>query len=336
MDGHLGLSNKEVNKHDTARFKLVLSDLKENSGQTSFIIHATPNISYDAGLKPKEFLQKIGLDYFQDGCQFFRDKCYWKKIAYLERACDGFEHVRQVSAIHEGFRNFAAQIDGLYELVKQADDILHSIHSNLYPSSPFGEPIAIKINPEDIPLWVTDVKFKRLKEIEKDVEKLETERNDLNDYLPLLFADGDILRDAVIKALKFLGLKAESTPQGHTVDILAQTVDGSKKFGFEVTGTGGAIKKDSNKLTQVGDFERTKEHGEKTVLLANTYKLSPIKDRKDKEHFTEPVVNFLSRHPILMMTGYDLYRMVLDTMENNKEKTSLIDILYNTSGVLKY
>lgn len=336
MDGHSGITNSKVNEGGSGYFSLVLSVLKDNQGRMSFIVHASSSLSYFRKMQSVEFLQQIGFSYFAGECQFFRDRCSWREIAYLEKDYDGFEHFDHTQSVHDCFKNFASKIGELYTLVSKADDILRGMKTGLSFGQPLGQAVVIKIEPGNIPLWVNDIKFKRLKQAEEETKKLEIEIKDLREYLPLVYADGDILRDAVIKALKFLGLEANPTQKGFTVDILAQTADGSKKFGFEVTGIDGIIDKKSNKLTQVLDFERIKEQGEKTILLANTYKSLPIKDRKDKVHFTEQVTNFLSKHPILMMTGYDLYRMIFDAMENNKDKSSLVDILYNSEGVLKY
>jgi len=130
-----------------------------------------------------------------------------------------------------------------------------------------------------------------------------------------------------------LGLKAELTAPGFTADILAETKDGSKKFAFEVTGTVDPIKKESKKLTQLLDFERIKEHNEKTILIANTFKDLPISAREGKDDFTVQVVEFLSKFAILLMTGWDLYRIVGAIIEGKSEAAHYIERLYNENGV---
>ena len=88
-------------------------------------------------------------------------------------------------------------------------------------------------------------------------------------------------------------------------------------------------------MTQVLDFERQKENNEKTILLAGTYNRTPVSERP-AENFTEPVVDFLGRHPVLMMTGLDLYRMVVDVVDDAKDPSKQVDLLYNEEGVLTY
>ncbi len=84
------------------------------------------------------------------------------------------------------------------------------------------------------------------------------------------------------------------------------------------------------------DFERIKEHDEKTVLVANTYNKTPISERKSLEDFSPQVLTFLSVHPILIVTGWDLYCMVRDVLDNARTKEELIKKLYTTNGRLNY
>lgn len=58
----------------------------------------------------------------------------------------------------------------------------------------------------------------------------------------------------------------------------------------------------------------------KTILVANTYNKIPISKRKDLEDFTPQVLNFLSRHPILLLTGWALYCMVEDILEGIRSR----------------
>ncbi|MBU0718629.1 MAG: hypothetical protein KJ749_10310 [Planctomycetes bacterium] len=191
-------------------------------------------------------------------------------------------------------------------------------------------------DPSAIPPWVEDVKFPTLKMAESEREKAGGIIDDLSEYLVLLFGDGDQLEMAVVKGLRALGLTAELAERGATIDVLAETQDGARKFGFEVTGTPEGIKKKSNKLGQVVEFERIKEHNEKTILLANTFKATTVVERGGMEHFTQPAVDFLRPYPVLMMTGWDLYRMVGDVLAEKRKQDELVGLLHTTTGVLNY
>ena len=148
-------------------------------------------------------------------------------------------------------------------------------------------------------------------------------------------ASGGRLEGAVIASLRRLNLCAEKTAKGATVDIFAFNTDRSIQLGIEVTGTNEAIKKKSNKLTQVMEFERTKADRDKTILLANTHNQTPV-DRRPSKNFTNDVVKYLGSHPILLMTGYDLYRLVQDVIAGDKKADDVCTTMYTSNGVFSY
>jgi len=335
-DGHSGIENREVNKGGSGGFQLILAYLKQGTGQAEFVIHATSNFSYHYGLHPLEFLAEIGFSHYLGECPFYHDRCYYGVIATLERDIHGSENFHQVQRIHDNFQKFAKRIGELFELRQQEGQILREIGIKQRGKSLFGPPVEIQIAEKDVPLWVEEVKFPQLRELERKKATLQEEIDKLSAFLPLLYGTGDLLEEAVIKALQFLGLNAERAPKGFTADILAQTPNGSLSFGFEVTGISGPIKKDSNKLTQLLEFERVKEHGEKTVLVANTYNKTPISERKNLEHFTPQVLDFFSRHPILLMTGWDLYCMVQDVLDDSRSREENLEMLFTKTGRLDY
>src|SRR5258708_24996303 len=310
--------------------------MKESTGKAEFVIHSTSNVFYSPGLHPFQFLSKIGFTEYRGQCPFLQDNCFYHVMAQTQQSFVGMEHFTQVQYIHDSFKRFAASIHQLFMLYQQQEDVFREL--GLKPSSPalFGQPIQIEIQETDIPLWVNDVKFPKLRELEAQRGVLQKEIDQLNQFLPLLYGTGDALETAVIHTLKFLGLQTEKTEQGFTTDILAQTHDGAKKFGLEVTGISSPVKKDSPKLNQLMEFERVKEHDEKTVFVANTHNKRPIAERKSLEDFTPQVVAFLSVHPILLVTGWDLYCMVHDVLEGSRTRDELIEKLYVSNGRLNY
>lgn len=337
MDGHSGIENREVNKGGSGIFRLILSYLKESSGSGHFIIHATSSAFYASGLQPLQFLQQIGFSHFKGECKFFHDRCFYRPFAEVEYNEYGFEDTRQNMWIHSAFEKFANEgINRLYELQKQKNEILREIGSGAGPLEIFNVPVRIEKGPVDIPTWVNSIKFQRLKELESQKDDLNKEIEELEGFLPLVYANGDDLVSAVVKSLRFMGLKAEPTEPGFTADIFAETNDESKKFAFEVTGTVDPIKKESKKLTQLLDFERIKENNEKTILIANTFKDLPISEREGKESFTPQVIDFLSKFPILLMTGWDLYRVIGYIIGGGKESEYFIERFYSEIGVFVY
>lgn len=292
-DGHSGIENKQVNQGGSGDLHLVLAYLKDSSGVGHFVIHATTSTSYSYGLQPIDFLQQVGFTHFEGDCPFHHRECFYHEIAILKKDIHGFENMWQVKSLHEAFLKFAKKIGDLLSLYRQEDRILNEIGLGKRLTSLFGAVQEIEVKESAIPLWVEKIKPQSLIKLEEQSAKLKTEIDNLRVFLPLVYATGGALVEAVLKALEFLGLEAERTPPGFTADILARTLDDSIHFGFEIVGTEGAIKKESKKLTQVVEFERIKQYGEKTVLLANTFRTLPIQERKKLQDFTPQVIQFL-------------------------------------------
>lgn len=335
-DGHSGIENRQVNQGGSGNFQLILAYLKQGDGRGEFVIHATSNTSYSYGLQPLEFLSGIGFTEYRGLCIFHNEKCFYRVIATLKQDVHGFEDRNPVQIIHHAFATFAGKIGEIFTLRQNEDRILSELGINVSGQAIFNSPVELEISDSDIPLWVEEVKFSRLRDLEQQSANLQDEIESLSRFLPLLFSTGNPLEKAVIDALCFFDLEAKQSPKGFTIDVLAQTSDSSYKFGFEITGLSSPIKKDSNKLTQVLDFERIKEHGEKTVLVANTHNSTRIADRANMEDFTQPVLDFLNKHPILLMTSWDLYRMVRDVLEGARTKEDVVELLYKTNGRLAY
>ncbi len=185
------------------------------------------------------------------------------------------------------------------------------------------------------PSWLDKYKHKRLIEIERDIKNLTSEKQNLSDYLLLLYSSGDLLEDVVKKTFESFGLIVEKTRRGSTIDLIAYTEDRSKIFGIEITGTSNGIKKDNPKLTQIMTFDMQKENKEKPILLANTYKDLDPEERRSKEHFTRQVVEYLEPHGILLMTTFDLYNLWLQMYESKLSKEEIIEKLYIQKGIFK-
>jgi len=331
-DGHTGVDNKKLNQGGSGGFVLVLAALTQSTGETDWVIHAKSQ----SWQRHNRFLTDSGLAYYSGHCLFHDDSCHYGVIGRVVRDGDGDTDVRRMREMHDAFETFAGNVGHLFDLWQQQAEILRQIGIDP-PAKPFfGPPARIVANAGGVPAWVEDEKFPQLRDWEKKRADIDSQVQELSVFLPLLYETGDRLRDAVISGLRLLGLDAEPTEPGFTVDITARTRDGSRRFGIEVTGIEEGIKKSSSKLTQVMAFEQKKDDDEKTILLANTYRGTAIVERKDLEHFTPQALNFLKPYPVLVMTTCDLYRMVGDILEGRRDKEELVEVLYATRGRLDY
>ena len=333
-DGHSGISNAKVNEGGSGGYQLTLAYLKEGNGSANFIMHATSNTAYS--VDPFQFLLEIGFTQYKGECPFYHERCCYRILGGFDRDDEGYGYRQETQAIHSAFKEFASKLGELYEFRQKQAQILRNIGQEVPGHSIFASPVMIKVLEAEIPLWIDEVKFKKLKELEADQAKIKKEVEGLIKFLPLVYGTGESLEEAVTQALRLFGLDAEKAPKGFTADIMADSADKKLRFGIEVTGISGAIKKDSIKLTQVSEFERIKENNEKTILLANTHNTLPISKRKGLENFTRQVLDYFSRHPILMMTGWDMYCLVSDRLEGKKTKEEIVALLFDTTSELNY
>ena len=335
-EGHSGTSNAEVNRASQNPFELVLSYLIDPGGaKGTFVLHVSSNVSYSFGMQPTDLLAAAGLRHFQGQCPFFGGNCWFRELAHVRRDHDGeryMERRHEIQQIHAGFKAFAQEIPQLHNLVHQQEQILARIGSSTGGIPIFATAPILDLDDSTEPAWVEAIKFPALAKLEDEIAGLKADAEDLRRYLPLLYASGDALEAAVLQALILLGLRAELTEPGFTADILAQTPDGEMRFGVEVTGIVGSVKKQSPKLTQVLDFERVKEHGEKTILIAGTHRNISPDAREELDDFTGEVVGFLGRHPILLMTTLDLYRMIGDVISKEADPAAFVQTMYESEG----
>jgi hypothetical protein len=340
-DGHTATTYEKLDERSWLHFSLALTYLITSGGRIQFVIHATYWPSYAdhyTHLKPQDFLSEIGLQLYNGKCPFHCDPCFYKVLEtpYKVEDLTTPECLAETQQIRDAFRMFSDRIEELYNLRRKQNEIFQRFRLQAGGSRIFEESVELQSMTTDFPAWIRDVQSVSLIDLEKEKDTLDREIRELSDYLPLIYGDGDVLEQAVVKSFQLLGLSTWRLENTSTVDICAEEPDGSRKFGIEATGIIGGVTGDSEKVGRILEFEIKKEHGEKSILLANTYKAIPIKDRKGRENFSWLVRDVLTRNNVLLMTGWDLYRMLGDVLEEKKEKGEIIDILYTTNGVLQY
>jgi len=334
-DGHSGLENTEVNRGGSGRFSLVLSALKTVSGHHELIIHATSATSYSHGLQPLPFLESLGFKHFKGDCGFHQDRCFYKLLTTIAPSVPASRDIWAVQQFHAAFAALANRIGELFDILQKAHEIAGGIVM-IVPPSLFAEPGQIVPATAGVPGWIDQIKTDELKNLELERERVDSQIRELSMLLPLAYAEGTELESAVLAAFQQLGLRAVLAPPGFTIDILASLPDGSHSYGIEVTGLGGPIAKASKKLIQLAEFEAVKEHNEKTILVANTYRDKPPPDRDQLQNFTAEALTFLGRFPVLLMTGLDLYRIVRDMRSGLKTRDEILALLDSYNGLLSY
>jgi hypothetical protein len=280
----------------------------------------------------------LDFKHFNSICPFHNDRCFYKIIGNISN--DGYRDVYNMQSIHTGFENFAKQLQELFgyyqKVISISSTIGITIHDIVWKDIA-GYQLIDKTNQSHIPLWTNSVKFNQLKDLETKKQAIDEEINTYEKFLPLLYSSGKTLEDAVEYTFQFLGLKTQRTKEGANIDMYASTLDNAISFGIEVTGVKGAIKKDSNKVSQIVTYEIQKDDPkQKGILIANTYNDTPIEKRDLLENFTKQAAEVFDKNSILFTTGLDLYKLIQDIFNNKKTKEEVINILYSNKGEYKY
>jgi hypothetical protein len=131
------------------------------------------------------------------------------------------------------------------------------------------------------------------------------------------------------KILADLGIETEETNKGNVIDLKGV------KVGVEVTSVKGKINAKNKKINQLSRFIEEQKKNEKVIFVAKTYNELPIEERRNREHITPTMRNFIKTIQtsfLTTLTLYDLWMKVRRQELTNKEASSVI---LNTNGEVK-
>jgi len=135
------------------------------------------------------------------------------------------------------------------------------------------------------------------------------------------------------KTFEWFGFNVEKSQKGFPIDLFIK--DGDQLiFSIEATGTNKKIKNESKKIAQIFDYIQNREGEEKILLIANTYKDKEPKKR-DKENFTEKVINILEKNNVCLLTSFELYSLWAEYITDKMTKDKIVDSLLNSNGILE-
>src|SRR6266849_1855454 len=145
-DGHTGTTHETVAQGASSNFPLVLSTLRQSDGHIQYIIYATFRSDYNFGLQSSVFFAEMGFNRYQDHCMFFPDKeCFFKVIAEVHTLLGRPQYFVAGRNVKEDFLAFAEQIDRLFELQVEEENILQKIGLKSSGKYVFGQPVQMEI-----------------------------------------------------------------------------------------------------------------------------------------------------------------------------------------------
>lgn len=188
----------------------------------------------------------------------------------------------------------------------------------------------------DVPEWLDSFLVSDAKQIHENIEQLQLQKARFDLIAYALYGTGSELEESVKAILEDLGLEVDRQPPGANIDLRARHPPSGIEFAFEVTGTTGIVRKESNKVSQcwqhISDRASTPQEGDRLVVLANTEcHLNPASRRP--EGFSQDVAKLLAPNGVLLLTAVQLYDLWKDVHEGKRMPEDVVNELFNSHGL---
>ena len=330
-EGHVGVKSECIHTKQSHNFLLALSYLEHQRGQGWFVLHVHPRGRVKGGLSPDDFLVMLGFEEYPETCPHLNRPCYFKLIYQIPSKSVGL----QVAV-----REFNRFVESIHELYSLAEDFTRRAgeHSDFVRwGRQFSCEAKVLDFTEEEPPWLVDW---RVPEHEEALDALEAAEQRVKHFHTIqycLWGTGDDLVDSVHYMLTDLGLEADKTKEGATVDLILDYPPKDVEMGMEVTGLSGKIGKRSPKMNQAFTYIQECQDNCKGVIVANTHNNTPLTERKGLEHFTEPAVKLMEGMEIVGLTTMDLYRIWQDVTSGDVDINIVVgEICDHEGGVYRY
>jgi hypothetical protein len=232
-----------------------------------------------------------------------------------------------------------------YEKNSQADEKFVGVISHIAKNY-FGAYIR-----SERPPWTNEYTVPGIEELDKEIEKVQTQisdleehksnlidsRTSLDDFKALLYEKGDILKDKVVETLCLLGFNAETVVTENTdFDVVFESSEGRAIAEVEGKDNDAIQKEKIDQLISAisQDFE-TSNNFAKGVLFGNPYRLKKPDERDSP--FTETVIRLSQKFDYALITTAELYNVAIYLLENPKDeeyKRACREAILSSAGFL--
>jgi len=141
------------------------------------------------------------------------------------------------------------------------------------------------------------------------------------EYRNLFSIDNNKIKKAVQTILKDLDLPTNPTTKLHQKDF------GLNKILVQIISTKGKVEAQNKQINQLATLIEKQRKNQKIILIANTYKDVPIKNRTNKENIDQSMKIFLETNNTIFLTTlslYNLWKKVITNQISTPEASSLI------------
>ncbi len=141
-----------------------------------------------------------------------------------------------------------------------------------------------------------------------------------------------MLVDAVHSVLKDLGLQVTKTPKYPTIDRIVKVPRSQVTFGMQVIGSQVEIRGDNSKFNQALQFDREKENGEKTIIIANAHHGISLAEREKLADFSQDAIMRMRPTNVVGLNTFTLYKIWALCKYKGKDVKDILQLLFNHPG----
>ena len=170
---------------------------------------------------------------------------------------------------------------------------------------------------------------------EKEHDGSEKERDEFDTVKYILWGKNELmLVDAVHSVLKDLGLQVTKTPKYQTIDRIVKVPGSHMTFGMQVIGSDLEVRGDNSKFNQALQFEREKENGEKTIIIANVHHNISLAEREKLEDFSKEALIRMEPTKVVGLNTLTLYKVWALCRYKGKDVKGILKLLFDHPGGL--
>lgn len=143
-----------------------------------------------------------------------------------------------------------------------------------------------------------------------------------------------MLVDAVHSVLRDLGLQVTKAPEYPSIDRIVKVPGSRMTFGMQVIGSQVEVRGDNSKFNQALQFEREKENGEKTIIIANTHHNISLAEREKLDDFSRDALMRMEPIRVVGLNTFTLYKIWALCKYKGKDVKEILHVLFNHPGGL--
>lgn len=143
-----------------------------------------------------------------------------------------------------------------------------------------------------------------------------------------------MLVDAVHSVLRDLDLQVSKTPKYPIIDRIVKIPGSHMTFGMQVIGSEREVRGDNSKFNQALQFEREKQNGEKTVIIANAHHNISLAERERRTDFSRDALMRMEPTRVVSLNTFTLYKVWALCKYKGKNVKDILKLLFNHPGGL--